>query len=128
MKNNLKTILKFSGLLLAILLVFFALQLHFSSVLSNFNLNILIGSYFVNFLMATLIFTILIFLKQKHSHLLGFIYMGGSLLKFAVYFLIFSPIFKADGQIDKMEALIFLIPYFTCLAFETTYLIKLINK
>ena len=128
MKNNIKILLRFSGVLLSILLITFALQLHFSRVESNLYLSLLFKTYSVNYVLAILIFHLLLYLKLKHTHLLGFVYMGGSLVKFAVYFIFFNPIFKIDGSIDKMEAFSFLIPYFISLILETTYLIKLINK
>ena len=128
MKNNLSTILKFSGILLVILLISFPVQLFFSKNQEGFNTHLLLWSYAVNFLLAATIFSILIFLKKKYTHLLGFVYMGGSMVKFVIFFIFFSPIFKSDGQIDRIEALIFLIPYFISLIFETTYLVRLLNK
>jgi hypothetical protein len=53
--------------------------------------------------------------------------MGGSFLKFAVFFIFFSPVFKVDGDISKLEALSFLIPYFSCLLYEAIYVGKMLN-
>ncbi len=128
MKSNLYIIFKFIGFLLAILMVSFAMQLHFASFYAHFKISILIESYIVNIVMAVGIFSLLIFLKEKHTPILGFVYMGGSLIKFAVFFAFFNPIFKKDGNIDALESLSFLVPYFICLFFETSHLIRLINK
>ena len=90
--------------------------------------NLIIPSYYVNYFLAAAIFILLIKLKKKHSHILGFIFMIGSFLKFVVFFIFFYPIFKLDGAITIAETTSFLVPYFSCLIVETFYLIKLLNS
>ena len=90
--------------------------------------NLIIASYLTNYLMALVIYIALYLLKKKYLDLLGFIFMGGSFLKFGVYFVFFNPSFKQNGTVNAFEAAAFMIPYFVCLLLETTALIKLLNS
>ena len=90
--------------------------------------NLIIPSYIVNAILAIIIYGFLFRLRIKYLDLLGFIYMGGSLLKFAVYFIFFNATYKESGGVSTVEAASFLVPYLTCLLFETLYLIKLLNN
>lgn len=54
--------------------------------------------------------------------------MAGSFLKFAVFFIWFYPVFKADGKIDSLEFATFFIPYVFCLLFETKKLSSVLNE
>lgn len=90
--------------------------------------NRIIVSYVLNFILAITIYQVLYKLRVKYLDLLGFIYMGGSLLKFVIFFIFFNPFYKADGNVSSLEAAAFLIPYSICLFFETFYLIKLLNN
>ena len=90
--------------------------------------NRIILAYIINFLLAMVIYIALYKLKKKYLDILGFIFMGGSLLKFVAYFIFFYPFYKEDGTINSLEATAFLVPYAGCLFFETFYLIKLLNK
>ena len=90
--------------------------------------NLLIPSYLTNYFLALLIFFVLIKLKKKYLDLLGFVFMGGSFVKFGVYFIFFNPVFKQNGTVSPQEATAFLVPYLLCLIVETFYLIKLLNN
>ena len=129
MKNMIRTILLFCLKLFLLLSVVFGIHLAILHFL-NFPLfdNQIILAYLINLVLAFLIFGSLVKLKTKYEHLLGFIFMVGSFLKFGVFFLLFYPAFKADGQVNSLEATSFLAPYFTCLIVETYYLIKLMNN
>ena len=124
-----KQILVFSIKLLIFLSIVFCVHsviLYFLDI-SLFQ-NLLIPSYLTNYFLALFIFFILVKLKKKHLDLLGFVFMGGSFVKFGVYFIFFNPIFKQNGTISSQEALAFLTPYLLCLIVETFYLIKLLNN
>lgn len=90
--------------------------------------NLILTSYIVNYVMALAIYITLYKLRIKYLDLLGFIFMGGSFLKFAVFFIFFNPSFKENGNVSSVEAMSFLIPYLACLIIETFYLIKLLNN
>ncbi len=123
-----KTIVSFSVKLLAGLVLLFLLHILILSELGyGMFENRIVLSYFVNFLMAIIIFTILFKLKNNFEHIIGFVFLGGSLFKFAIFFILFYPFFSEDGQISRLEAFSFLMPYSICLIFETYSLSKLLN-
>ena len=124
-----KPVIGFCILLLITLSIVFCIHiaiLHFLE-LPLFE-NQIITSYLINGILAIIIFITLFKLRIKYLDLLGFLFMGGSFLKFAVYFIFFLPHFKADGIVVRLESTSFLIPYITSLIIETFYLIKLLNK
>jgi len=129
MINTIKPILQFSILLLIVLSIVFGIHL---AILSYFNYplfeNMIIASYIVNYLLAFIIFIALYFLRKKYLDLLGFIFMGGSFLKFGVFFIFFFPVFKQNGEINTLESVSFLLPYITCLILETIYVSRLLNN
>ncbi|NQV78334.1 MAG: hypothetical protein HQ490_08280 [Lutibacter sp.] len=89
--------------------------------------NKIIASYIVNLILALLIFSGLFFLRNKFKNQIGFLFMGGSFLKFFVFFLFFLPVFKEDGVTDKLEFASFFVPYAVCLAIETLGVMKLLR-
>ena len=91
--------------------------------------DLVLMGYLVNFAMAPAIYYIIVELAKKQSKNLGFVFLFGSTLKFAVYFLIFNPLFMRDGSLSKLEFLShFFVPYIACLVFETLALVKLLNE
>jgi len=129
MINTIKPILQFSVLLLIVLSMAFGIHL---AILSYFNYplfeNMIIASYSANYLLAFIIFIALYLLRKKYLDLLGFIFMGGSFLKFGVFFIFFFPVFKQNGEINTLESVSFLLPYITCLILETIYVSRLLNN
>lgn len=80
-------------------------------------------SYGVNFIMAAIIIVALLKLPERYKSSLGFFFLFGSLFKFIVYFILFLPHYKADGELSKVEFMAFFVPYALCLVVETTVLI-----
>ena len=124
-----RLIVSFSLKLLILLAVIFFVHIKIVSAyeMDMFG-NKIITSYVVNYVMATMIFLGLLILKEKYLDILGFVFMAGSLVKYAIYFILFNSHFKEDGVISTFEAFSFLIPYLVCLIIETFYLIKLLNN
>jgi len=89
--------------------------------------SILMG-YLINFAMAVGIYYTMVALAKKQSKNLGFVFLFGSTLKFAVYFLIFNPLFMQDATLSKLEFFTFFIPYIACLIIETLALAKLLKE
>ena len=85
-------------------------------------------SYIINTLLTISIFLGLYRLKEKYSSQIGFLFLGSSFLKFAVFFIVFYGSYKANGNIDTLEFLAFFTPYSLCLILETIYLSKWLNK
>lgn len=90
--------------------------------------NMIISGYVLNMLLAALIFLTLYKLRNKFGDQLGFLFLFGSLLKFAVFFIFFNPQFRADGVMSRSEFLAFFVPYIACLFTETLSVIALVNS
>ena len=90
--------------------------------------NLLIPAYLVNFLLALFIGLGLYALRHKYTQSLGFIFLGGTALKFLVFFLVFSPFYKEDGAIQRIEFVTFFIPYTVNLIVETSFLVRVLNR
>lgn len=90
--------------------------------------NKIILSYIVNLILVIGIFGILYLLKEKYKSQLGFLFLAGSLLKFAIFFIVFYPIYKLDNNVSKLEFAAFFVPYVLGLILETISLSKWLNK
>ena len=90
--------------------------------------HLIVFAYVANYLLAVTIYSALYKLRIKYDHILGFVFMGGSFLKFAVYFIFFYPHYKLHGEIETAEAMAFLSPYLLSLLIETIALVKLLNS
>lgn len=121
--------LKFSLFLLALLLAALALHLY---VLKGLGLpmwdNKILLAYSVNYILAVAIYGALYLLQEKMTSQLGFLYMGGSLLKFLFFFILFYPSYKLDGDMSNAEFAAFFIPYSISLILETSGIIKFLKK
>ncbi len=122
-------ILKFTLSLSASLLLIFILHVFYLKT-QNLPLfdNKLVAAYTINFLAAIVIYISLFLLKNKFKEQLGFLYMGGSFLKFILFFIFFYPSYKLDGQMSSLEFGAFFIPYVISLIFETLGVIKFLKK
>lgn len=85
-------------------------------------------SYLVNYVMAAAIFIILYKLRHKLKTQIGFLFMFGSALKFLVFFIVFHPIYTADGNITKHEFFAFFLPYGISLVLETYFAAQMLKK
>ena len=76
--------------------------------------------YSFNFGLAVLIFWAVLATHKKNTMLVGAVFMGGSILKFGIFFLFIYPDFKADGLVGRDELSLFFVPYLISL-FSMTY-------
>ena len=90
--------------------------------------NRIVLSYIVNLILVIIIFGILYLLKEKYKSQLGFLFLAGSFLKFAVFFMLFYPFYKLDNTITKLEFAAFFVPYVIGLILESVSLSKWLNK
>jgi hypothetical protein len=108
-----------------------AYAIHFAVLYSiglNASSELLLLAYSVNVLLALCIGLGLYTLRRKYTESLGFIFMGGTALKFLVFFLFFDPVYSEDGEIERVEFLAFFIPYIICLIVETSFLVRVLNR
>ena len=85
-------------------------------------------SYPVNFGLAFAIVWLLFTYRKKMRQQIGFLFIAGSLLKFAVFFAVFYPFFRADGTIGRSEFASFFVPYVLALFLETIFTAKLLRE
>ena len=90
--------------------------------------NRIVLSYIVNLVLIIIIFGILYLLKEKYKSQLGFLFLAGSLLKFALFFILFYPFYKLDNHITKLEFAAFFVPYVIGLILESVSLSKWLNS
>lgn len=124
-----KNTFKFLMVLLLVIAVVFAVHLF---ILQNMGMRIfadrILLSYLLNYTLAG---SILLFIQskfnKKSSHT-GFIFLGGSGLKFLVFFIVFYPFYREDGTMSTSEFAAFFVPYATCLILEVAFLSKQLNN
>ncbi|MDC6390999.1 DUF6168 family protein [Maribacter sp. PR1] len=90
--------------------------------------NSIILSYLLNFLLAAIIYIGLFLFRNRIKTQIGFVFIAGSFLKFLVFFLVFYPGFKVDGNISSLEFAAFFVPYAICLSVETIFMAKMLQK
>jgi hypothetical protein len=120
---------KFSLALLLVLLAVFGLHLGVLHLLDKplFD-NKILAAYLINYFLAIFIYLMLYLLKEKMTAHLGFLYMGGSFVKFIFFFIFFYPAYKMDGTLSSLEFGAFFIPYVFSLIFETLGVINFLKK
>ena len=124
-----KPVFSFSfNLFILLLLVFLAhISVFYFHQLPLFS-YLIIAAYISNYLIAIIVFTFLYKFRVRLANSLGFLFMGGSMIKFAVFFIFFLPYYKQDGDMSKIEFASFFIPYAISLSLETFSFIKVLQK
>ena len=123
-----KKIISFALQLFGVLMFLGLLHIAFFYARANeIPFDLIVLGYVVNFAMALGIYYVMVQLANKQNKNLGFVFLFGSTLKFAVYFLIFNPLFMQDNSLSKLEFFTFFVPYITCLIVETLALVKLLK-
>lgn len=126
--KNFGFLFRFSFLLMGLLVVAFSVHIWFRGLMEMPILgDFLISCYILNFLVAFGIVALLQAFKEKLKYQIGFLYLGGSLIKFLVFFLFLYPEFKADGKIQTSEFAAFFVPYVLSLVLETIFLSKMLR-
>ena len=124
-----KALVRFVLILASILLVVFFVHistLHFLNL--DLFANRIITSYVGNFAFTVVIFTYIYQNKEKKTESLGFLFLGGSMVKFLLFFIFLNPFFMQDGLVSRVEFFSFFIPYVVALVVETEQLIKELNR
>lgn len=85
-------------------------------------------SYAINFLLASIIYIGIHRFRNRLKTQIGFIFMGGSFLKFIVFFILFYPSYTSDGGMGSSEFAAFFVPYAICLIVETGFTAKMLQN
>lgn len=123
-----KHFLKFKVWLFFLLLASFAI--HYFFLKDQFNQefsNLFQRSYLGNFIITSIVYFVLLFLKEKQSKNLGFVFLFTSFLKFIFFYGALYPSFNQDGIISRTEFFVFFIPYAVSLIFEVRSLVVVLN-
>ena len=124
-----KALGRFVLILVSILLVVFFVHINTLHFLNHdLFANRIITSYVGNFAFTVVIFTYIYKNKEKKTESLGFLFLGGSMVKFLLFFIFLNPFFMQDGLVSRVEFFSFFIPYAVALLVETQQLIKELNK
>lgn len=98
------------------------------SIDESFATNLLAVTYLGLLAMTTLIVFAIFKFQKKYFSQVGFLFLAGSLLKFAFYFTLLKP-YYSHYELPKTKAfLVFFIPYLISLITESLYVSKLLNK
>lgn len=125
---NKRPLLTFIGALTLLLAIVFTGHFAILEYLStSFSFNDLFVPYSVNYMLAVIITAMLFHWRVKYSDNLGFIYMASSLVKFLIFFIVFNPGYKADGEVTSLEFGFFFIPYALALILETVFLVRILS-
>jgi len=120
---------RYSALLFLLMTVSFFLHWKALEILSRtIDLGHLLPFYVMNYIMGVAIVSALIFLSKNKGEVLGFVFMAGSLLKFAVFFMVFYPELHENDASKKATFILFFIPYILSVITEVWYLIRFLNK
>jgi len=120
---------RYSVLLFLLMTVSFFLHWKALEILSRtVDLGHLLPFYVMNYIMGVAIVSALIFLSKNKGEVLGFVFMAGSLLKFAVFFMVFYPELHENDASKKATFILFFIPYILSVITEVWYLIRFLNK
>jgi len=120
---------RYSVLLFLLMTVSFFLHWKALEILSRtIDLGHLLPFYVMNYIMGVAIVSALIFLSKNKGEVLGFVFMAGSLVKFAVFFMVFYPELHENDASKKATFILFFIPYILSVITEVWYLIRFLNK
>lgn len=92
------------------------------------NGDLIVLSYLVNGVLAALIYVLLFIFRYKLKNQIGFLFMGGSFIKFIIFFIVFHPVYKEDGEMSTLEFAAFFVPYAISLIIETIFMMKMLKK
>ena len=82
-------------------------------------------SYLFNYAFTYFLMLNILLFQNKLKDKLGFIYLGVSMLKFAIFFFITKI---ENIEINKSDFLLFIIPFVLCLAVEIFYVVRILNS
>ncbi|MDL5510227.1 DUF6168 family protein [Arenibacter sp. M-2] len=90
--------------------------------------HMIVLAYLLNVVLALIIFSVLYWFREKWRDQIGFLFLGGSMLKFLFFFLVFYPFYSADGNMQSLEFTTFFVPYLVCLLLETIFTARMLNS
>lgn len=124
-----KAIFKFSLQLIVTMLAAFLLHwivLYFYNY--SFQEAHLLSTYLTNTILALVIVGLILRFQNAVRNHIGFLFLAGSTLKIAVFFIVFRPLYMIDGEVSTLERIGFIVPYLISLFLETRSLVRFLNS
>ena len=127
--KSLPFLLRYFLFLAPLLLTAFLLQSQWRSQIGMPARGDLLGeSYLMHAGLAMGIVSVLFLLRNRAKHLIGFLFIGGSLLKFAFFFAFFYAPYIEDGHLDRGEFSAFFVPYVLSLILEVIFTARMLQN
>ena len=121
----LRQLLKFSLLLLLCAAAAYFLHIYlFTRFFPEGSRELIDFSYKFNFGITFLFTSSIIIASQRLKDQLGFIFLGSSFVKIAIFLVIVKT---SDFEIDKADFLHFFVPYSLCMVLEIIYVSRLLK-
>ncbi len=119
MKIHAKMIVLFFLKLLLVMGVLFVVHVKIGDYLKKETFeNAIILSYSLNLVIGVTSFIMLVLSHKKYGENLGHLFLLGSLFKFVLFYVIFKPMYSADGEVQFNEFLTLMVPYAVALTIE----------
>jgi len=119
-------VLKFTLLFCFIIGLVYVLQVKlFQSTLSDQESILIEFSYLFNFAFTYFFLLNVILFQQKLKDILGFVFLGVSMLKFGIFLFVLN---SKNLEISKSDFLFFFIPFVICLGIELFYVARILNS
>ena len=119
---------KFSLILFSVLVFTFVIHLAVLHLIGEpLWADRIILSYIVNYVLTVGIFLGLYRFRKRLRDQIGFLFMGGSLIKFLFFFILFYPSYRADGEMSSLEFAAFFTPYLIALVLEAVFTSKMLK-
>jgi len=124
-----KTILQFIARLTIVISVSFCCHAFLQDYLGigSFENHILL-TYIFNYILTIIFFGLMIYMKEKKSNQLGFIFLFSSVTKFLLFFLLIAPVIEFTRGLNSPDFAAFFVPYAISLIIEVFYFIRLLNR
>ncbi len=121
----LRQLINFSLLLLLCAAATYLLHIYFfNRFFPEGSVDLINFSYKFNFGITFLFTTSIIIASQRLKDQLGFIFLGSSFVKIAIFLVIVKT---SDFEIDKSDFLHFFIPYALCMVLEIIYVSRILK-
>jgi len=126
-----KKLLLYLGLVIVLFYTTYLPHNYFSdyyNVLYNFSLKDVYLFHAISSLVLCFVFELIYHLSESFRDQLGFLYLGSTVLKVMLFFIVFSSTFLSSDSLSNGEGISLLIPMAIFIFFEVIIVIKILNR
>lgn len=84
--------------------------------------------YIFNFLLVLIVYTLLNYIQGQDSSKVFVYFMGATLIKMILAIVFLLPVLLSEAKNAKEEVIHFFVPYFIYLAFEVSFITRLLRE